>query len=37
MEGGNDYEIFNDKRVTGHTVKNPEDTIEQVKKIFLSQ
>lgn len=36
QEGGNDYEIFNDKRVIGHTVKNPEDTIAQVKKLFLS-
>lgn len=36
MEGGNDYEIFNDERVIGHTVKNPEDTIIQVKKLFLS-
>lgn len=36
MEGGNDYEIFNDRRVIGHTVKNPEDTILQVRKIFLS-
>lgn len=36
QEGGNDYEIFNDKRVIGHTVKNPDDTIAQVKKLFLS-
>lgn len=36
MEGGNDYEIFNDKRVIGHTVKNPEETISQIKKLFLS-
>ncbi|KAK8882062.1 hypothetical protein M9Y10_044702 [Tritrichomonas musculus] len=36
QEGGNDYEIFSDKRVIGHTVKNPEDTIAQVKKLFLS-
>ena len=35
QEGGNDYEIFSDKRVIGHTVKNPEDTIAQVKKLFL--
>ncbi|OHS96786.1 Phosphomannomutase [Tritrichomonas foetus] len=34
-EGGNDYEIFSDKRVKGHTVRNPEDTIAQVKEIFL--
>ena len=28
--GGNDYEIFNDSRVIGHTVTNPEDTISQL-------
>ena len=26
QEGGNDYEIFIDKRVIGHTVSGPEDT-----------
>lgn len=34
MEGGNDYEIFNHPRVLGHTVKNPQDTIEQINEIF---
>ncbi|CRG97185.1 phosphomannomutase, putative [Plasmodium gallinaceum] len=33
-EGGNDYEIFNDKRVKGYSVRNPEDTIEILKKIL---
>ena len=28
--GGNDYEIFNDNRVIGHTVTSPEDTISQL-------
>ena len=28
--GGNDYEIFNDSRVIGHTVTSPEDTISQL-------
>lgn len=37
MEGGNDFEIFNDSRVIGHTVKNPEDTIAQCAKLFLNQ
>ncbi|XP_015914315.2 phosphomannomutase 2 [Parasteatoda tepidariorum] len=35
-EGGNDYELFHDKRVIGHTVQNPEDTMIQLKKIFFS-
>ena len=35
MEGGNDYEIFNDKRVIGHTVLSPEDTIKQCTELFL--
>ena len=35
MEGGNDYEIFNDPRVHGHTVKNPEDTIKQCRELFI--
>lgn len=33
-EGGNDYEIFLDSRTVGHTVKNPEDTIRQLKELF---
>lgn len=34
MEGGNDYEIFHDKRVIGHTVKDPSDTAAQLRKLF---
>ena len=34
-EGGNDYEIFNDKRVLGNNVKNPEETIEICTKYFF--
>ncbi|KAK6334614.1 Phosphomannomutase [Orbilia javanica] len=34
MEGGNDFEIYTDPRVDGHSVQNPEDTLEQVKKLF---
>lgn len=30
MEGGNDYEIFHDERVIGHTVKNYTDTIHKI-------
>merc|ERR1712154_209484 len=29
-EGGNDYEIFHDKRTIGHTVKSPEETEELI-------
>lgn len=33
-EGGNDYEIYRDKRVKGHAVKDPDDTIRIVKEIM---
>ncbi|KAA6383105.1 MAG: phosphomannomutase [Streblomastix strix] len=36
-KGGNDYEIFIDPRVIGHSVKNPADTIEQCTKLFIKQ
>ncbi|KAF9258905.1 eukaryotic phosphomannomutase [Marasmius fiardii PR-910] len=32
--GGNDYEIFTDKRTIGHTVQAPEDTIRILKELF---
>lgn len=32
--GGNDFEIFSDPRVIGHTVTSPEDTIAQCQKLF---
>lgn len=35
MKGGNDYEIFNDKRVIGHTVTSWENTMKQCKEIFM--
>lgn len=34
--GGNDYEIYSHPLVTGHAVKNPEDTMEQLRHIFFS-
>ena len=34
FKGGNDYEIFEDKRITGHTVKNPDETVAELKKMF---
>lgn len=33
-QGGNDYEIFSDKRTIGHTVTNPEDTQRILKELF---
>jgi phosphomannomutase len=32
--GGNDWEIYDDPRTIGHAVKNPDDTIKQVREIF---
>jgi len=34
FEGGNDFEIFSHDRTVGHTVKSPEDTMEQCKNLF---
>ncbi|KUJ22361.1 eukaryotic phosphomannomutase [Mollisia scopiformis] len=31
---GNDYEIYSDPRTIGHSVLNPDDTYQQVKKLF---
>ncbi|RPA87146.1 phosphomannomutase [Ascobolus immersus RN42] len=33
-KGGNDYEIYTDPRVTGHSVTKPEDTIAELKQLF---
>ncbi|KAJ8608360.1 hypothetical protein MRB53_039700 [Persea americana] len=33
-KGGNDFEIFEDSRTIGHTVTKPEDTAEELKKLF---
>jgi phosphomannomutase len=33
-EGENDFEIFSDPRTVGHTVTSPEDTVEQLRKLF---
>ena len=35
MKGGNDYEIFVDPRVKGHTVTSWQDTMEQCRKLFF--
>ncbi|KAI1331596.1 eukaryotic phosphomannomutase [Xylariaceae sp. FL0255] len=34
FEGGNDWEIYSDSRVTGHSVKNPDDTLRILKEEF---
>ncbi|KAF1815505.1 eukaryotic phosphomannomutase [Eremomyces bilateralis CBS 781.70] len=34
--GGNDYEIYDDPRTIGHSVKNPEDTARILKELFFS-
>ena len=33
-KGGNDYEIFSDKRTVGHSVDSPDDTMRELKKLF---
>ena len=35
FKGGNDYEIYNDPRVIGHAVNNPDDTMKLLKELFL--
>ncbi|KAI1843368.1 hypothetical protein JX265_006194 [Neoarthrinium moseri] len=34
FQGGNDYEIYSDPRTEGHSVKNPDDTLRQLKELF---
>jgi len=35
MPGGNDHEIYHSPKVIGHSVTGPEDTIRQLKELFL--
>ncbi|KAK3761360.1 hypothetical protein RRG08_060927 [Elysia crispata] len=35
-KGGNDYEIFEDSRTIGHTVINPQDTVQQIRDLYFS-
>lgn len=37
FEGGNDFEIFSHKSVTGHSVTQPGDTIAELNRIFNLQ
>ena len=34
FKGGNDWEIFEDKRTIGHAVENPDDTMKILKELF---
>ena len=34
FQGGNDYEIYEDERTTGHAVENPEHTMKLLKEMF---
>lgn len=36
-KGGNDFEIFNHERTIGYTVKNVDDTIVQIDKLFINK
>ena len=33
-KGGNDWEIFEDKRTVGHAVGSPEDTMRELRELF---
>lgn len=33
-EGGNDFEIYKDKRTIGHSVKDPDQTVDQLRVVF---
>jgi len=35
-QGGNDWEIYTDKRTIGHSVTNPDDTMRIIKELFFS-
>jgi len=35
--GGNDYEIYEDKRTIGHAVTSPEDTAKLLEELFFSK
>ena len=37
FEGGNDWEIYSDPRVTGHAIQNPEETMAELKKLFFNE
>ncbi|AAS51009.1 ABR236Wp [Eremothecium gossypii ATCC 10895] len=34
FEGGNDWEIYNDPRTIGHSVRSPEDTVRILRELF---
>jgi len=36
-EGGNDYEIYTSPKTVGHSVNNPEDTMRELKRLWLNK
>ena len=34
FKGGNDYEIYEDPRTIGHSVRSPDDTAAELRKLF---
>ena len=34
QKGGNDFEIYEDSRTIGHSVKNPEETMKMIRELF---
>ena len=34
FQGGNDYEIYTSERTIGHSVKNPDETIQILDELF---
>ena len=36
-KGGNDHEIFESERTIGSTVTSPDDTMQQVRALFMKQ
>ncbi|AGO11505.1 AaceriABR236Wp [[Ashbya] aceris (nom. inval.)] len=34
FEGGNDWEIYNDSRTIGHSVRSPDDTVKILRELF---
>jgi phosphomannomutase len=34
LQGGNDYEIYNDPRIIGHSVQNPVDALRVIKEFM---
>lgn len=37
LQGGNDYEIYDDPRTVGHSVQSPQDTVQRCREIFFPE